>query len=103
MPLTITAEASTDVLIMRKGFGAYVISYQIELAPHKESSSCKEIRESIFDPEYHKYAPGIGHWDNGKWVEAKPMHGPLEWGSTQMIETQTIDTQTIEALVIELP
>lgn len=54
MPLTITAEASTDVLIMRKGFGAYVISYQIELAPHKESSSCKEIRESIFDPEYHK-------------------------------------------------
>ncbi|KAL7072316.1 hypothetical protein ACQ4LE_008392 [Meloidogyne hapla] len=73
MPLTITAEASTDVLIMRKGFGAYVISYQIELAPHKESSSCKEIRESIFDPEYHKYAPGIGHWDNGKWVEAKPI------------------------------
>nr|CAD2174185.1 unnamed protein product [Meloidogyne enterolobii] len=49
--LTINSEDDTEVLIMKKGnIGEYDISYQKELAPSQDSSNCKEVRKSIWDP-----------------------------------------------------
>nr|CAD2188660.1 unnamed protein product [Meloidogyne enterolobii] len=49
--LTINSEDDTEVLIMKRGnMGEYDISYQKELAPSQESSNCKEVRKSIWDP-----------------------------------------------------
>ncbi|KAF7635721.1 Metalloendopeptidase [Meloidogyne graminicola] len=77
MPLTISAEVNTDVLIMKKGsMGNALINYQLELVPHIESSSCKEVHESMFDKDYTKSSTGLQVSVDGKWVKYPPMYGP---------------------------
>uniref|UniRef100_A0A914NLL6 Peptidase M12A domain-containing protein n=1 Tax=Meloidogyne incognita TaxID=6306 RepID=A0A914NLL6_MELIC len=83
--LRISSEEYTEVLIMKKGnIGEYDISYKAELAPSQDSSNCKEVRESIWDPNNLQTRQEMYELDeklnlklgpDGKWI-VKKYFGP---------------------------
>uniref|UniRef100_A0A1I8BFX6 Metalloendopeptidase n=1 Tax=Meloidogyne hapla TaxID=6305 RepID=A0A1I8BFX6_MELHA len=71
LPFLVSADADTEVLIMKKGLnGTFIISYQHELTPSIETNTCREI----FDPKSHNYGK-IKKF--GAKVDMLPRHGPL--------------------------